>query len=162
MNSDTPKIKPTKFDKQAYHQQLLQARKPSQQKTKKNTQSTNNQKDTIQKVSSIPITVDTILTKFTYGKIKMDTAKTQRQKLVFLINTDTANKLDLKLSTTDTLANLRITQIIDSQGNSDGPFGRETLYEIKTKGIHKIIVSESQMNGEPWAGKFTFQAQLKW
>lgn len=105
---------------------------------------------------------DTLLVKIRNGKAKIDTAKLPGQRIVFVLDSDTAHKLNLKITTKDTVANLRISQIIDSKENSDGPFGREVQYKVLEKGLHKIIVAESQMAGDPWGGKFTFEVNLKW
>ena len=107
-------------------------------------------------------TTDTIHLKITYGKAKMDTVKLPRQKLVFVLNSDTAKKIQLKITPQDTLANLRISQIFDSKGNSDGPFGREVVFPVAEKGEHFVIVSESQMQGDPWGGRFSLEAKLLW
>src|SRR5690606_9402348 len=103
---------------------------------------------------------DTVLVKMAYGKAKMDTLKLPKQKIVFLLDTDTAQKVNLKISTQDSTANLRITQIIDSNGVSEGPFGREVEFSIIQKGQHTIIISENQMQGDAWGGRFIFEAQL--
>lgn len=159
----TPVVKPTKFNQKTYAEQIRKERdsiaKLSPGKTTKakpdSIKANNN-------TAQFKITTDTIPVKVIYGKAKIDTVKTAGQRLVFVVNSDTANKLSIKISTKDTLANLRINQIIDSKNNSDGPFGRELEYEIKEKGIQKIVISESQMAGEPWAGAFTFEVKLKW
>lgn len=162
----TPVVKPSKFDQEAYAAQIKMER-DSIQNLKKNSglikkQTSDSSKMVVQNQPKFKITTDTIQVKIQNGKAKIDTAKTAGQRFVFVLNSDTANKLLLKISTTDTLANLRINQIIDSKTNSDGPFGRELEYVIKEKGIQKIIVSESQMAGQTWAGKFSFEVKLKW
>lgn len=162
----TPVVKPSKFDQEAYAKQIKFER-DSIQNLKKNSGLSqkpivDSTKNLVKNKSQIKITTDTIQVKIQNGKAKIDTVKTAGQRFVFVLNSDTANKLLLKISTTDTLANLRINQIIDSKNNSDGPFGRELEYIIKEKGIQKVIVSESQMAGQPWAGAFSFEVKLKW
>jgi len=160
--SSTPVVKPQKFDKAAYADSLKNERKKSVSKIKKDSIP---QKDSIiSKIQSSEFfnKTDTVLVKIHYGKAKIDTLKQPGQRMVFVFDSDTANKFNLKISTQDTLANLRISQIIDSKGNSDGPFGHEAEYKILEKGIHRIIVSESQMAGEPWGGRFTFEVKLGW
>lgn len=162
----TPIVKPTQFDQKAYAAQL-KIERDSIQNLNKNSKSvkkpvSDSAKSLVQNQPNFKITTDTIQVKITSGKAKIDTAKTAGQRLVFVFNSDTANKLLLKITPKDSVANLRINQIIDSKNNSDGPFGQELEYVIKEKGTQKIIVSESQMAGEPWAGKFTFEVKLKW
>lgn len=166
MEPKTPVVKPTKFDQKAYAAQI-KIERDSIQNFNKNSKSvkksvSDSTKMIAQNQPKFKITTDTIQVKIISGKAKVDTAKTAGQRLVFVLNSDTANKLFLKITTKDTVANLRINQIIDSKNNSDGPFGRELEYVIKEKGIQKIIISESQMAGEPWAGDFTFEVKLKW
>lgn len=166
LETKTPVAKPTQFDKEIYSKQIKAGRdsidnlKKNLNPTKKTV--TDSTKNSVQNQPKFKITTDTIQVKITSGKAKIDTAKTAEQRLVFVLNSDTANKLALKITPIDTIANIRINQIIDSKNNSDGPFGRELEYIIKEKGVHKIIVSESQMAGEAWAGKFTFEVKLKW
>ncbi|SMC81103.1 hypothetical protein [Moheibacter sediminis] len=162
----TPVVKPSEFDQKAYAVQIKIERdsiknlyKDSKSVKKSVSDST---KTIVQNQPKFKITTDTIQVKIQNGKAKIDTAKTAGQRFVFVLNSDTANKLSLKITPKDTVANLRINQIIDSKNNSDGPFGRELEYAIKEKGIHKIIISESQMAGKPWAGAFTFEVKLKW
>lgn len=162
----TPVIKPSKFDQEAYGKQIKFER-DSIQNLNKNSglakkQTSDSSKTVVLNQPKFKITTDTIQVKIQNGKAKIDTVKTAGQRFVFVLNSDTANKLLLKISTTDTLANLRINQIIDAKNNSEGPFGRESEYIIKEKGIQKIIVSESQMSGQPWAGAFSFEVKLKW
>lgn len=159
--TNTPVVKPQQFDKIAYADSLKSERKKSVPTVK---QGIVPKKDSIKSITQTfgSRQADTIHLKITYGKVKVDTIKQPRQRMVFIFDSDTAKKLNLKLTTQDTLANLRISQIIDSNGNSDGPFGRETQYNILEKGIHQIIVAESQMAGEPWGGRFTFEVKLGW
>lgn len=157
-----PVAKPQKFDHAAYTDSLKYERGKS---------ASNNKIDSTPKSDSIYLKkkpaefhdrTDTIFVKIQNGKVKIDTVKLPRQRMVFILDSDTANKLNLKVSPQDTLANLRISQIVDSKGNSDGPFGREVQYKILEKGLHEVIVSESQMAGEPWGGRFTFEVTLGW
>lgn len=167
LEPNTPVIKPTDFDKEVYAKQIKKERDSIQQNKHRQLKQvkkpiTDSTKTIAKNQTPFKITTDTIPVKIVYGKAKIDTVKTAGQRMVFEFNSDTANKLSLKISAADTLANLRINQIIDSKGNSDGPFGRELEYEIKEKGVHKVVISESQMAGEPWAGGFTFEVRLKW
>ena len=152
----TPVVKPTKFDKKIYKEELVNSREKTKKKKVVQTK-----KDSVSIQPKIIFTTDTISLKFNLGKVKIDTAKSENQQLVFLLNSDTANKIDLKISAQDTLNHLIIHQIIDPNGNAEGPFESNFIYEIKEKGEHKIIVSDNPEQ-QPWAGKFTFSANLKW
>src|SRR5690606_7378793 len=166
LKTKTPVAKPVEFDKVAYSKQLKLERDSIENLTQKSNSKkksvTDSAQNLVQNQSKIETTTDTVQVKIVSGKAKIDTAKIAGQRLVFVLDSDTAHKLALKITPKDSVATLRINQILDSKNNSDGPFGRELEYEIKEKGRHQIIVSESQMAGEPWAGKFTFEVKLKW
>ncbi len=159
---DVPVVKPQEFDKIAYADSLKNEREKSNSKSKTDSISAKDSITPATQSFELQDRTDTIHVKIVYGKAKIDTLKQPRQRMVFVLDSDTANKLTCKISTQDTLANLRISQIMDSKGNSDGPFGRELQYKVLEKGIHQIIVSESQMAGEPWGGRFTFEVKLGW
>ncbi len=167
LESNTPLVKPTGFDQKAYAEILKKQRDSMETiSPKKQTSIKTSSPDSITKTEPQKLTfsekTDTVQVKIVYGKAKLDTAKLPRQKMVFVLDTDTAKKIKLKISAQDSTANLRITQIIDPKGVSDGPFGREVEFPIVQKGKHQIIISENQMQGEPWGGRFIFEAQLGW
>ena len=164
---NTPLVKPIEFYKKTYAEQLKKQRESLNRNSSKDSVGlTSSSTDSTKKIQPQKLAfmekIDTVLVKVVYGKAKMDTVKLPRQKIAFILDTDTANKIKLKISTQDSTANLRISQIIDSNGISDGPFGREAEFSIVQKGKHQVIVSENQMQGDPWGGRFTFEAQLKW
>jgi hypothetical protein len=165
LNPDTPIAKPQEFDKKQYADSLKFERE-KKKTVPKVFSDAQLQKDSISQNSSAqktyPEKTDTIFVKIISGKAKIDTVKAPRQRLVFVLNSDTANKLNLKLFTQDSISNIRITQIMDSKGNADGPFGQETIYPIQEKGKHHIIVSENQMQGNPWGGRFQLEIKLVW
>ena len=166
MEPKTTMVKPQKFDKKEYAVQLKKERDSLSQPKKINSTNAKTKTDTLKKSTSQPIQftekTDTIRLKIVYGKAKMDTVKLPRQKLVFVVDSDTASKLKLKLTSQDSTSNVRISQIIDSKGNSDGPFGKEIEFPVREKGIQKIIVSENQMQGDPWGGRITLDVKLGW
>ncbi len=159
-------VKPQKFDKKEYGVQLKKERDSLSHPKKINLKNTKTKTDSLKKSTSETIQftekTDTIRLKIVYGKAKIDTVKLPRQKLVFVVDSDTASKLKLKLTSQDSTSNVRISQIIDSKENSDGPFGREIDFPVKEKGIQKIIVSENQMQGNPWGGRFSLEVKLGW
>lgn len=161
----TPVVKPSEFDKTVYQTEIRQERnkigtkKPGKKQTKEvpdsNQVAANNP-------NPIKIAADTIPLKIVYGKAKIDTLKSPGQSFVFLFDSDTAHKLSIKVSSVDTLANLRISRVMDSGNHSQGPFGRELEYNIQQKGLQKVVVSENQIGGKPWGGRFTFEVKLGW
>lgn len=161
---EIPVSKPIAFDQKTYVDSLKTER--ANQKKKK-TQPSITQKNSVKssenKASDNAISsTDTIKLTITYGKAKMDTLKKPGQRIVFEFNSDTAKKLNLKLSSKDSTSNLRITQIYNPEGVSDGPFGKELLYPIDKKGIYRVVVSENKMGGDPWGGRFQFEVKLGW
>jgi hypothetical protein len=162
LKPDTPIAKPQEFDSKQYADSLKFER--SKHKVPKLDSTKLVKSDSLKNPmkKSYSETTDTIQLKIVSGKVKMDTVKNPRQRLVFVLNSDTANKLNIKLTPQDSIANIRISQVIDSKGNSDGPFGQEIQHPIVEKGTQYIIVSENQMQGEPWGGRFQFELKLGW
>lgn len=154
--SGTPVAQPQEFDVEKYSD-TLNASKPHLAKK----DSVLPKPDSTAKEEFVS-PADTIKLKIKNGKAVIDTLKTPRQKLVFLFDSDTANRFSVKISTQDSIANLRINQVIDEKGNADGPFGRELNYSVLEKGLHKIIISENQMAGTPWGGTVRFEIKLFW
>lgn len=167
LEPDTPIVSPKEFDKKAYAIDLKKQREdlkknsPQTQKEKSISQSDSAQKASPKKLVFKEKT-DTVHMKIVYGKAKMDTAKLPLQKMVFVFNSDTANKLKLKITPSDSSANLRIAQIIDSEGNSTGPFEKKIEIPIIKKGMQKVILSENPTQKNPWGGTFQFEVQLGW
>ena len=168
LEPNTLTASPQKFDKEEYEAELKKGIENQEPLVQTNGPSSIpvSTVDTLEVVKQKKETFleksDTIPLKIVYGKAKIDTLKAPREKLIFVFNSDTAHKIKLKLTPSDSLANLRISQIIDSDGNSDGPFGQEIEYTVLKKGIHQVVVSESLMQGNPWGGKFSFEVQLGW
>lgn len=65
-----------------------------------------------------------------------------------------AGELSALLTTEDPIANIRIDQILMPDGKADGPFGRRLVRKISKTGTYKLIISENQMQGDEWKGKF--------
>lgn len=168
MKPKTQTVSLQKFDKKEYELELkkeIENQKPWIQ-NKESSSHDVPMVDTVkvgkQKTEIFLEKADTIPLKIVSGKAKVDTFKVSQQKMIFVFNSDTSHKIKLKLTPSNSLANLRISQIIDSDGNSDGPFGQEIDYTVIKKGMHKVVVSESLMQGEPWSGRFSFEVKLVW
>lgn len=52
------------------------------------------------------------------------------------------------------MANIRFNQIIMPDSSMDGPFGRYLTYDLASKGLYSLIIGESLMADNPYAGKF--------
>jgi len=70
------------------------------------------------------------------------------------------NKISAKLSSPDSLANIRFSQIFLPDGTMDGPFGSDMEYTLPTDGVYKISVHENMMAGDPWQGVFNVYVEL--
>lgn len=169
---EIPISKPVQFDKKEYAKDLISERnnsKPEQtvRKTSKKSKQTEvvkneNPKKITEQKEIVQPPADTVKLQITWAKAKSDTSKLARQRVVFEFDSSSATGMLLKVTPADSIANLRISQIIDPNGKSDGPFGREIDYPITEKGIYKVIVSESLMQGDPYSGKFEFDVKLLW
>ena len=167
MDSKIPVAKPQKFDQKAYAVDL----KKQRDSLKSNAPKVRSKNDLAQidstkkqppKKLKLSEQTDTLQLKITYGKVKMDTVKLPLQKMVFMLDSDTANKLKVKITPIDSTANIQIVEIIDSNGSTQGPFGKEIEIPIDQKGIQKIVVSESQFEADSWGGRFTIEVKLGW
>lgn len=76
----------------------------------------------------------------------------QRTTIAFINDGFKKVTIDIVLPTTDTWANLRLSQIIMPDGTMDGPFGLQTEYDLNQNGWYELIISESLMAWDPWTG----------
>ena len=51
-------------------------------------------------------------------------------------------------------ANVRINQVISPIGDIDGPFGRTLEQDFHEAGTYKLVIAESLMQGDSYAGKY--------
>lgn len=85
----------------------------------------------------------------------------EKEKPVYLeFDSHGYSKLDAQLSVVDSMANVRISQIIMPNGEMDGPFGRDIQYDLPIEGSYKLLIHESLMAGDPWGGDFTINVRL--
>lgn len=68
--------------------------------------------------------------------------------------------ISARLSSLDSLANIRISQIFIPDGIMDGPFGRDMQYKLAIDGVYRLSVHENMMAGDPWNGVFTAEITL--
>ena len=86
--------------------------------------------------------------------------KESGKSVVFTFNVGAPAKLSGKVSSADSLANIRFSQIILPDNTADGPFGPEISYDLKQLGTYQLIVNENMMAGDPWSGEFTIRITL--
>ena len=94
------------------------------------------------------------------GKASATISKAADQRITFAFEAAGNVRLHGTLSSPDSLANLRFTQIYLPDGSADGPFGREIEYDLPQQGLYKLIVGENMMAGDPWAGTFTIHIEV--
>lgn len=88
--------------------------------------------------------------------------KWARAKVRVHFLSSTAKSLTVHLDTPgDTKANVRVSQIVMPDGTSDGPFGRDMTYSLTQTGEYQLIISESLMAGDPWAGRVDVTVGLR-
>ena len=51
-------------------------------------------------------------------------------------------------------ANIRFNQIVNPNGQSDGPFGQDIEYTLTQKGTYKILIGQSLMGENAYVGHF--------
>lgn len=86
------------------------------------------------------------------GKGKISIQKKKNQSINLEFESKGNKSIAAKLSTKDTLANIRFTQIILPNGLQDGPFSRELAYSTPIDGIYRLLIGENMMAGDPWGG----------
>lgn len=97
----------------------------------------------------------------TDGKGSVRIQKMEDQTIYIEFPSNGYKKVSGWLSSPDSLANIRFSQIIMPDGTMDGPFGREMDYELLKEGIYRISIHENMMAGDPWAGIFDVKIELK-
>ena len=94
------------------------------------------------------------------GKASASLRKEANQTVTFIFDSGPYTKLSGMLSSNDSTANVRFSQIIMPDGSADGPFGREITYDLPLKGSYNLIVHENMMAGDPWEGVFSIEIDL--
>jgi len=95
------------------------------------------------------------------GKAQIAMHKDNQETVFVEFNANAGQTLSAQLTSDDSDANLRFSQIFFPDGSSDGPFGKELNYSLKEKGHYKLAIHENAMAGEPWHGDFAVSLQLK-
>jgi len=166
MKPQTPIVRPQEFDQKKYIESLNP--KSSSEKN-----SSSIQKTPIDSIDTEEITIenpiisteisDTIQVKITYGNAQIKALKKPNQPIVFVFDSDTAHRMNLKVTAIDSLSNLIISEISDRAGNTKPLFSQSVEnFIIENKGIHQIKVEQNQSQTPSWQGEFSFEVELKW
>lgn len=95
------------------------------------------------------------------GRAKVTTHKDSMENVYFVFDSEGYRKLYAKLSSSDSTANIRFSQISMPDGSMDGPFGSEMNYDLPLNGMYMISVHENMMAGDPWGGDFMVEIELR-
>jgi len=91
---------------------------------------------------------------------KIQIHKNKDQTIYLEFKSEGYKKIKGYLSSQDSIANIRFSQIILPDGTMDGPFGRDIDYDISQNGLYRLSVHENMMAGDPWDGDFYVDLKL--
>jgi len=94
------------------------------------------------------------------GKGSLQIQKNENETVYIQFTSEGYKKISAHLSSPDSTANVRFSQIIMPDGKMDGPFGGEMEYDLPMDGIYKLSVHENMMAGDPWSGIFKAEITL--
>ncbi|EGK01012.1 hypothetical protein [Dysgonomonas gadei] len=94
------------------------------------------------------------------GKGKVAIHKKKNQIIYVEFESKGYKKITAQLYSTDSLANIRFSQITLPNGSMDGPFDRNLSYSIPSDGICKLSIHENMMAGDPWGGIMEVEVSL--
>lgn len=94
------------------------------------------------------------------GKASVTTQKEKDQTIYLKFESEGYKKITAHLSSPDSTANIRFSQIFMPDGTMDGPFGRDLNYDLPMDGLYKISIHESLMAGDPWSGILKAEIEL--
>lgn len=109
----------------------------------------------------IPSNNDLIKIDLTDGQASATIQKNENQTVYIEFSSKGSKKLSAHLSSPDSLANIRFSQIFMPDGKMDGSWGRDMEYDLPMDGTYKISVHENMMAGDPWAGVFKVEVKLE-
>ena len=103
----------------------------------------------------------TINLKLVNGEGSAKIGKKENQTVYIEFINNGYKKVTAHLSSSDSLANIRFSQIFLPDKTMDGPFGRDIEYQLPTDGLYKLSVNENMMAGDPWSGIFNIYLKLE-
>lgn len=107
-----------------------------------------------------PSDSDTILLDVQNGKATIQIHKRAGQGINLQFSSGDYSKVTGVITSPDSMANIRFSQIVMPDGQMDGPFGREITYELPVKGDYLLLLRENLMAGDPWEGDFQVTVTL--
>jgi hypothetical protein len=90
--------------------------------------------------------------------LKMDSANDQ---IIVPLAITSGKELYASVSSNDTNANIRVSQVEAPDSTFDGPFGKNLHYKMKAPGNYKIIIGENMMAADRWKGDFVLRVWVR-
>lgn len=100
-----------------------------------------------------PAEADTITLNIQNGKATARIYKVADQHINIKFNAGDFTRMTGTVTSPDSTANIRFSQILMPDGQMDGPFGRDISYNLDKRGNYVLFLHENQMAGDPWAGE---------
>jgi hypothetical protein len=103
---------------------------------------------------------DTILLDIQNGKATVQIYKQADQGINLRFPSGDYTRMTGMITSKDSMANIRFSQIVMPDGQMDGPFGKDISYGLPVKGDYLLLLRENLMAGDPWAGDFQVTVML--
>ncbi len=94
------------------------------------------------------------------GIIQFQRTKVGKERDTISFNLPHAAYVVITLKTPSNTGNLRINQLIMPDGTMDGPYGRVIKDTLSQIGNYQIIVGESLMQGDTYAGDYNVKIKI--
>ncbi|NQD70547.1 hypothetical protein HP439_07430 [Sphingobacterium shayense] len=94
------------------------------------------------------------------GTIQFRRTKVAKERDTLSFDLPQEARVRIKLKTPTNTGNLRINQLIMPDGTADGPYGRELSDSLTKIGTYQIIIGESLMQGDPYAGDYFLKIEI--
>ena len=94
------------------------------------------------------------------GTIHFQRTKVAKERDTLSFDLPHAAWVEIELKTPSNTGNLRINQLIMPDGTTDGPYGREINDSLTKIGTYQIIIGESLMQGDPYAGDYFLKIEI--
>lgn len=94
------------------------------------------------------------------GTLQFRRTKVAKEKDTLSFDITHPSHVEIELKTSDNTGNLRINQMIMPDGAMDGPYGRTIEDSLSQAGTYRLIIGESLMQGDPYAGDYHLKIKI--
>lgn len=94
------------------------------------------------------------------GTLQFRRTKVAKERDTLSFDIAHPSHVEIELKTPANTGNLRINQIIMPDGTMDGPYGRIFEDSLSQAGTYRLIVGESLMQGDPYAGDYHLKIKI--